>query len=87
MSTSHMSGELNYRYSSHVFYKKNIDLCSKSKSIHDLSIEFWKKITMYKKNLYFTQEHQKQAYNKAIKSKNYVSGNKVSLNSKYIKSK
>ena len=38
-------------------------------------------------NLYHTQKLQKQAYNKNIKPKRYISGDKVWLNSKYIKTK
>ena len=40
-----------------------------------------------KENLHPTQELQKQVHDKAIKSKNYVFGDKVWLNSKYIKTK
>ena len=38
-------------------------------------------------NLYYAQELQKQAYNKSVKPKSYATGDKVSLNSKYIKTK
>ena len=44
-------------------------------------------MTVYRKNLYHTHELQKQAHNKPVKYKSYVSGNQVWLNSKYIKSK
>ena len=39
------------------------------------------------KTIYHTKEFQKQAYNKSIKPKSYALGNKVWLNSKYIKTK
>ena len=38
-------------------------------------------------NLYHTQEFQKRANNKGIKPRKYAPGNKVWLNSKYIKTK
>ena len=38
-------------------------------------------------NLHHAQKLQKQAHNKATKPMNYVPGNKVWLNSKYIKTK
>ena len=40
-----------------------------------------------KNNLHHTQKLQKQAYNKGVKPRSYASGNKVWLNSKYIKTK
>ena len=40
-----------------------------------------------KKNLYHAQELWKRAHNKGIKPKSYVFGDKVWLNSKYIKIK
>ena len=44
-------------------------------------------MSIYQKNLYHAQKLQKQAYNKGVKSKSYAPGNKVWLNSKYIKTK
>ena len=40
-----------------------------------------------KKNLHYAQELQKQAHNKGVKPRSYVSNNKVWLNSRYIKIK
>lgn len=40
-----------------------------------------------KKNFYYVQKLSKQVYNKVVKFKNYISGNKLLLNSKYIKTK
>ncbi len=40
-----------------------------------------------RKNLHQTQKIQKQAYNNAMKLKNYGFNNKVLFNSKYIKTK
>lgn len=55
-STSHIPFELNCGYHSRVFYKKNIDFCSKSKSVDELSIELQQLMIVYKKNLYYTQK-------------------------------
>ena len=38
-------------------------------------------------NLYHAQELQKQAHNKGVKPRSYTLGEKVWLNSKYIKTK
>ena len=40
-----------------------------------------------RENLYYAQELQKQAHNKRVKSRSYAFGEKVWLNSKYIKTK
>ena len=42
---------------------------------------------VYQENLYHAQEHQKCAHDKGVKPRSYVSGEKVWLNSKYIKTK
>lgn len=42
---------------------------------------------VWKKNLQHAQKLQKQAHNKAVKPRNYALGNKIWLNSKYIKTK
>ena len=86
-STSHISFALNYGYHFHVFYKKDFDPFSKSKSANELSIELRELITICRKNLHHAQKLQKQAYNKAVKLKSYVFGDKIWLNSKYIKTK
>ena len=39
------------------------------------------------KNLYHVKKLQKQAHNKNVKFKSYAPGNKIWLNSKYIKTK
>ena len=42
---------------------------------------------VYRKNLHYTQELQKQTYNKEVKPWSYAFDKKVWLNSKYIKTK
>lgn len=46
-----------------------------------------KLIIIYWENLHHAQELQKQAYDKDVKPKSYAPGNKVWLNSKYLKIK
>ena len=42
-------------------------------------------MAVYQQNFYYTQKLQKQAHNKGVKPQNYTLGNKVWLNSKYLK--
>ncbi len=44
-------------------------------------------ITVYRENLHYAQELQKQAHDKAVKPRNNAPGDKVWLNSKYTKTK
>ncbi len=44
-------------------------------------------MTICQKNLQYTQELQKQHYDKGTKLRSYAPSNKVWLNSKYIKTK
>ena len=50
-------------------------------------MEFWKLIIVCRENLHYAQELQKRIYNKEMKSRSYALGEKVWLNSKYIKTK
>ena len=86
-STGYTLFELNCSYHSRVFYKENVDPCSKSKSADDLANNLRELMTVCRKNLHYAQDLQKRAYNKGTKPRSYVPGNKVWLNSKYIKTK
>ena len=66
-STSDMLFKLNYKYHPYVFYKKNFDLHSKSKTTKELSSKLWDLIRACQQNLHHAQKLQKQAYNKSIK--------------------
>lgn len=44
-------------------------------------------MTVYRENLQYAQELQKQYHNKTIKPKSYMLDDKVWLNSKFIKTK
>ena len=86
-STGHTSFELNCDYHLRVSYKEDINPRSRSKSANEFSIELRELMTVYKENFHHAQELQKQAHEKAVKPRSYVPGNKVWLNSKYIKTK
>ena len=67
--------------------KKEVDPRFKSKLVDELSMELKKLMFVCWENLYHAQELQNEAHDKGVKPKNYVSGDKVWLNSKYIKTK
>ena len=67
-----------------MLYKEDIDPHSKSKLADELSAELQKLMIVCQKNLYHTQELQKQAYNKSVKPKSYSPVDKLWLNSKYL---
>ena len=57
------------------------------KLVDKLLAELTELIIVCHKNLYHAQELSKQANNKGVKSWSYVPGNKIWLNTKYIKTK
>ena len=87
VSTGHTSFELNCGYYSQMSYEEEVEHRSKSKLADKLSAELRELMFVYRENLDYTQELQKQANNKGVKSKSYAPGDKVWLNSKYIKTK
>ena len=86
-STGHMLFELNRGYHPRVLYKENVDRRSQSKSADELLAKLKELMIICRENLYYTQEHQKQTYDKGVKPQSYALGKKVWLNSKYIKTK
>ena len=86
-STGHMFFELNYGYHPRMLYKEDIDPRSQSKSADELSAELRELMIVCRKNLHHTQELQKQGHDKGVKPQSYAPGDKVWLNSKYIKTK
>ena len=86
-TTGHTPFELNCEYYPWVSYEEDIDPCSKSKSADKLLAKLQELITVCRKNLYHAQELWKQANNKGIKPRSYALGDKVWLNSTYIKTK
>lgn len=77
MSTSHTLFKLNCGYYLCISYKKDIDLRSKSKSVKELSTKLGKLIIICQENLYYAQKIGKQAYDKVIKPRSYISNNKI----------
>ena len=86
-STGHTSFELNYDYHPRVFFKQDIDPCKRSRSANELAEELRELMEVCCSTLLHTQELQKRANDKRIKSSSYVPGEKVWLNSKYNKMK
>ena len=68
-------------------YKEDVNPRSQSKSVDKLSAELRKLMIVCRNNLYHAQELQKRAYEKGVKPWSYTPGEKVWLNSKYIKTK
>ena len=86
-SSGHTFFELNCGYHPRMLYKDDVDPRSKSKSGDDLSAKLGELIIICRENLHHAQEFQKRAHNKGVKPRSYASGDKVWLNSKYIKTK
>ena len=87
LSIGHTPFELNCDYHPCVSFEKDTDPRSQSKSADELSAELQDLMTVCRENLYHAQELQKQAHNKGVKPRSYAPGDKVWLNSKYIKTK
>ena len=86
-SIGHSPFKLNCGYHPCVFFKKDTNACSRSKTADKLSAELRELMTVCRENLYHAQELQKQAHNKGIKPKSYSLRDKIWLNSKYLKTK
>ena len=86
-STGHTPFELNCGYHSWVLYEEDIDPRSKSKLANELSVELRELIIVCQENLHHAQKLQKQAHDKGVKLKSYAPGDKVWLNSEYLKTK
>ena len=86
-STGHMPCELNCGYYPRMSYKEDVDLRSQSKSANELSTKLRELMIVCRENLHHAQEFQKRGHDKGVKPWSYALGNKVWLNSKYIKTK
>ena len=82
-----MPFELNCGYHFWVSYEKDVDPCSKSKSADELSAELRELMIICWKNLHHAQKLQKRVNDKSVKLGSYNLGDKIWLNSKYIKTK
>ena len=86
-SISFIPFELNCGYHPRVFYEKDLDPCSKSRTVEELSSKLRELMTICQQNLHQAQELQKRGNDKEIKPWNYVPGEKDWLSSKYLKTK
>ena len=86
-SNSHTPFELNCGYHLWMTHQEEVNPCSKSKSADELSAELRELMIVCRENLHHAQELQKRAHDKGVKPRSYVPGDKVWLNSKYIKTK
>ncbi len=86
-NTGHTPFELNCGYYLWVTYKEHIDLHSQSKSADELTTELRELIAICKENFQHAQKLQKRYYDKHAKPRSYAPGDKLWLNSKYIKTK
>ncbi len=86
-STGHTPFELNCDYHPRASYKEDVDPYSQSKSADKLATELRELMAVCKENLQHAQELQKRYHDKHAKPRSYALGNKVWLNSKYIKTK
>ena len=86
-STGHMPFKLNCGYHPCVFFEKNTDPCSQSKSADKLLANLRDLMTVCRENLHHAQELQKRAHDKGVKPRSYAPCDKIWLNNKYIKIK
>ncbi len=86
-STCHIPFKLNCKYHSQVLFKEIVDPRSRSYYTYKLAEELRELMEIYYQNLFYAQKLQKKTYGKRVKSYSYALGNKVWLNSKYIKTK
>lgn len=83
----HILFELNYKYHIFVFFENKCNARSRSSSANRLAIKLRELMNVYYQNLFYTQNLQKQAYNKGVKSCSYALDEQIWLNSKYIMTK
>ena len=86
-STGYTPFELNCGYHLWMPYEEDVNPCSQSKSADKLSAELRELMIVCRENLHHAQELQKRAHDKGAKPRSYSPGEKVWLNSKYIKTK
>ncbi len=86
-SIGHTPFELNCGYHPRVSFEEDVDPRSRSRPANELAEELRELMEVCYQNLLHTQELQKRAHDKEVKSCSYAPGAKVWLNSKYIKTK
>ena len=86
-STSHTPFEFNCGFHLQVSFKDDVNPHSKSRFADKQAKELRELMDICQQNLLHAQELQKRANDKSVKPQSYIPGEKVWLNSKYIKTK
>ena len=86
-STSHTLYDINCGYYPKVLFKKDVDSYSKFRSANKLADELRALIEISCQHLLHVQKLEKRVYYKRVKDRSYTPGQKIWLNSKYIKIK
>ncbi len=86
-STRHTLFKLNCGYNPKVSFQEDVDSRSRSCSANKLAEELRDLMEVCCQNLLHAQALQNRVHNKGVKSRSYALGEKVWLNSKYIKTK
>ena len=86
-STGFTPFELNCQYHPWISYEEDLDPRSKSRTVEKLSFELRELMTICQQNLNHAQKLQKRGHDKGVKPRSYAPGDKVWLNSKYLKTK
>ena len=76
-STEYTPFELNYGHHSHVSYKEDVDLYSRSKATDELTEELRNLIAVCRENLQNAKKLQKRAHNKGTNPRSYAPGKKI----------
>lgn len=76
-SMGHTPFEHDCRYYPRVFFEDEYNTYSRSFSADRLAMELRKLITIYRQNLLYTQDIQKQTYDKGVKLCSYTPSKKV----------
>lgn len=84
-NTSHMSFEPNCGYHPCICFQKDTNPCTKSHSADELAQELKDLMLIYHQNLLHAQKLQKRVNDKSMKIWSDILGEKILLNSKYIK--
>ena len=86
-NTGYMFFEFNYGFYPQMSFKDDVDPYSRSCFADKLAKKLRELMDICQQNLLHAQKLQKRAYDKIVKPQSYVPGEKVWLNSKYIKIK
>ncbi len=77
ISTGHTPFELNCGCYPRVFFKEDVDPCSRFRSTNELAKELRKLMEVCCQSFLYVQELQKRTYDNGIKSRSYAPGKKV----------